>query len=222
MEDHTTLLIIDDHPLFREGLKEIIKTDPRFEIIGEANDGLTALTLAAGLKPALTLTNISMPGIDGIELTRRLKTLLPESKVVILSTHSDLTHISLAMHAGASGYLLKNSSAAKVLEGLAAVANNQPFMDITSPQGISSEALSIKVLEHYETQRAYEKLTLREQQVMLGLVEESTHQELAEKLSITSKTVENHRSNIMRKLGLKREIELIRFAIKIGLLKTYP
>lgn len=222
MRNHTTLLIIDDHPLFREGLKTVIKIDPRFEIIGEANDGLTGLTLASEFKPDITLTNISMPGIDGIELTRRLKTLLPESKVVILSTHSGLTHISLAMHAGASGYLLKNSSAARVLEGLAAVANNQPFMTKTSAGALSSETLSIKVLEHYETQRSYENLTPREQQVMLGLVEETTHQELSERFSITSKTIENHRSNIMRKLGLKREIELIRFAAQIGLIKSAP
>ncbi|MCK4838908.1 MAG: response regulator transcription factor [Desulfobulbaceae bacterium] len=220
MKDHTTLLIIDDHPLFREGLKSIMKFAPRFEIIGEANDGLTGLTLATELKPDIILTNISMLGIDGIELTRRLKTLLPESKVVILSTHSGLTHISLAMHAGASGYLLKSSSPAKVLEGITAVANNQTFMDRISSQSISSETLSIKVLEHYETQRAYENLTPREQQVMRGLVEETTHQQLAEKLSITTKTVENHRSNIMRKLALKREIELIRFAAQIGLIKT--
>jgi DNA-binding NarL/FixJ family response regulator len=220
MKDHTTLLIIDDHPLFREGLKAVIKIDPRFEIIGEADDGLTGLKLAAELKPDITLTNISMPGIDGIELTRRLKMLLPQAKVVILSTHSGLTHISLAMHAGASGYLLKNSSAAEVLEGITAVANNQTFMDRNSAQGISDETLSIKVLEHYETQRAYENLTPREQQLMRGLVEETTRQELAERFAISTKTVENHRSNIMRKLGLKREIELIRFAAQIGLIET--
>jgi DNA-binding NarL/FixJ family response regulator len=220
MKDHTTLLIIDDHPLFREGLKAVIKIDPRFEIIGEADDGLTGLKLATELKPDITLTNISMPGIDGIELTRRLKMLLPQAKVVILSTHSGLTHISLAMHAGASGYLLKNSSAAEVLEGITAVANNQIFMDRNSAQGLSDETLSIKVLEHYETQRAYENLTPREQQLMRGLVEETTRQELAERFAISTKTVENHRSNIMRKLGLKREIELIRFAAQIGLIET--
>ena len=213
-------MIIDDHPLFREGLKSIIKNDPRFEIIGEADDGLTGLKLATELKPDITLTNISMPGIDGIELIRRLKTLQPQAKVVILSTHSGLTHFSLAIHAGASGYLLKNSSPAEVLEGITAAANNQTFMDRNSPQCLSSETLSIKVLEHYESQRAYENLTPREQQVMRGLVEETSHQELAERFSITIKTVENHRSNIMRKLALKREIELIRFAAQIGLIET--
>ncbi|MEN8136422.1 MAG: response regulator transcription factor [Thermodesulfobacteriota bacterium] len=222
MKDHTTLLIIDDHPLFREGLKAVIQIDRRFEIIAEADDGLTGLKLATELKPDITLTNISMLGIDGIELTRRLKALLPKAKVAILSTHSDLTHISLAMHAGASGYLLKHSSPAKVLEGITAVANNQTFIDKTTSPSISSETLGVKVLEHYESQRAYENLTPREQQVMRGLVEEITRDELAEKLSVTTKTVGNHRSNIMRKLALKREIELIRFAAKIGLIETNP
>ena len=220
MQNHTTVLIIDDHPVFREGFKSVIALDPRFEIIGEADDGPSGLKLAIELNPDITLTDISMPGMDGIELTRRLKAALPETKVVILSMHTGINHISLAMQAGASGYLIKDSAADELLGGITAVANNQTFMDGNISQAIPREVMGIKVLEHYETQKAYEKLTPREQQIMRGLVKEASHQELAEKFAISTKTVENHRSNIMRKLGLKREIELIRFAARIGLIDT--
>jgi DNA-binding NarL/FixJ family response regulator len=217
MKDLTTVLIIDDHPLFLEGFKAIIKTDPRLAIIGEANNGATGLKLATELHPDITITDISMPGMDGFELTRRLLTARPTAKVIILSMHTGITQISLAMQAGAAGYLVKDSSVDELLDGIIAIANNQPFIDCIVSKSFSREAMSAKVLEHYETQKAYKNLTPRERQVMHGLVKEASHRELAEKLSISTKTIENHHSNIMRKLGLKKEIELIRFGARIGL-----
>lgn len=220
MKKTITVMIIDDHPLFREGFKSVIKNAPRFKVIGEALDGITALKLATELRPDLAVTNISMPGMDGIELTRILKTILPEIKVVILSSHLGINHISLAMHAGASAYLAKNSPLDLIMEGINAVADSTDFVDINIPQAIPREDLGIKVLEHYESQKAYENLAPREQQILFGLVNESSYQELAARFACSTKTIENHRSNIMRKLGLKREVELIRFGARIGLTST--
>lgn len=220
MRKFFTVIIIDDHPLFREGFKAVMKKDPRFAIIGAANDGYSGLKLATELQPDITVTNISMPGMDGIELTRRLKVTLPETKVVILSMHTGINHISLAMQAGAAGYLAKDSTAGSILKGLSEIAANRTFIDFNPSEAIPREAQGIKVLEYYETQKAYANLTPREQQVLLGLVQESSRLELAERFSVTTKTIENHRSNIMRKLGLKKEIELIRFGARIGLTDT--
>lgn len=215
--DRSTVIIIDDHPLFREGLKAVLQKSPRFEIIGEAGDGAAGYKLATELQPDITITNISMPGMDGIELTRRLKENLPGTKVVILSRHTGINHISLAMQAGAAGYLAKDSTADSVIAGINAVADNQAFEEINISQAIPKEVMGIKVLEHYRIEQSFDNLTPREQQVMSGLVQEKSYQELAAEFSISTKTLENHRSNIMRKLGLKREIELIRFAAQIGL-----
>lgn len=220
MQDRITLFIIDEQPIYREGLKAVIKLDNRFAIIGEADNGHVALEIAGELAPDIVLTEISLPEIDGIELTKRLKAVVPETKVVILSAHADMYHISLANQAGVSGYILKNSSSDSLLKGLTAIASNQVFMDNNISGSIPGDALSIKVLEHYETQKSYKDLTCREQQIMRGLIQELSCQELAERFSISIKTVKNHRSNIMRKLGMKKEIDLIRFGNRVGLTKT--
>lgn len=218
MKDRTSLIIIDDHPLFREGFKSVVKMDSRFDIVGEADNGPAGLELAVTVAPDIILTDISMPEMDGIKLTRKLKIALPKAKVVILTMHTGINHISMAFQAGADGYLVKDSPIEELLDQIATIAEGGFSSNSNLPRTLSQEVIGVQLLEHRKIRAAYEKLTPREQQVMRGLVTESSLHQLAAKLSISSKTVENHRSNIMRKLGLNREIELLRFAAKIGLI----
>jgi len=218
MEGQIRLIIIDDHPLFREGFKSVVKMDSRFDIVGEADNGTAGLELAVRVASDIILTDISMPEMDGIKLTRKLKTALPKAKVVILTMHTGINHISIALQAGADGYLVKDSPIEELLDQIAAIAEERFSPGSNLPQSIAKEVTGVQLLEHRKIRKAYEKLTPREQQVMRGLVTESSPSQLAAKLSISSKTVENHRSNIMRKLGLNREIELLRFAARIGLI----
>ncbi len=219
MHDKKTILIVDDHPLFREGLKTIIARDPQFQVIGEAGSGSEAMDAVQEKKPQLVLMDISLPDMNGIQLTQRLKELMPEVRVIIVSMHNKIDYITKAFHVGAYGYISKESASEKLLQGLVEVSNGEYFLG----SGISHRVVK-KLLESPGTQNAvisdekYNSLTPRENEVLKLLAEGSTTKELAEKLCISPKTVETHRTNIMAKLNLHSTLDLIRYAARLGLI----
>jgi DNA-binding NarL/FixJ family response regulator len=215
-----SILIVDDHPLFREGLRARILRDAEFRVVEEAGTGAEALEKAKELKPDLVVVDIGLPDQDGIQLTRELQCALPQTRVMILSMHSDIDYVLDALHAGAIGYVVKGSTSQRLIEGLEAVARGDHFLDSTLSSEIAKKLMELPSEETEITNGGYGKLTPRQQEVMRLLASGFPNKRIAEELCISPKTVENHRSQIMDKLGLRNSVELGRYAAKLGLISS--
>ena len=218
MADKIRILIIDDHPLFREGIKSLIARNPGFEVVGEAGNGRKGLRMAKELKPDLVVMDISLPDKSGIDLTRDIRSHLSKTRVIVVSMHSKIDHISEAFRAGATGYVVKESATERLIQGLEAVSRGEYYLDSSLSHKVVKKLMEFPEKEAKITDARYEALTPREQQVMRLLAEGISIKEIAERLFISPKTVENHRSNIMSKLELHSTIELIRYAARLGLI----
>jgi DNA-binding NarL/FixJ family response regulator len=216
--EQKSIIIIDDHPLFREGLKTIISRDDRFKVVGEAGSGHEGLEMTKRLKPNLVIVDISLPDQSGIQLTRELRQLLSETKILIVSMHSKIDYIAEAFQAGATGYVVKESASERLLQGLKSVAKGDYYLDSSVSHAVVENLMKSPLKAAKITDADYATLTPREQEVMRFLAEGLSSKAVAEKLFISPKTVENHRANIMNKLGLHSTIELVRYAAKLGLI----
>jgi len=213
-----TILLVDDHPLFREGLKSLISRSSRFEVVGEAGSAHEGLQTARELKPDLVVIDLSLPDKSGIDLTRDIRSLLPETRVMIVSMHSKIDYITEGFKAGATGYVVKESAAERLLQGLETVARGNYFLDSSLSHKVVKRLVESPAREKKITDARYETLTPREQQVMRLIAEGISTKEIAEKLFISPKTVENHRTNIMNKLDIHSAMELVRYAVRLGLI----
>ncbi len=218
MAQRKNIVIVDDHPLFREGLKSIIGRNTEFAVVGEAKNGREGLHLTLKLKPDLVLIDISLPDKSGIELTREIRSQLPDTRVLIISMHSKIDYIAEAFQAGATGYVVKESASNGLLKGLETVIRGDYFLDSSLSHTVVESLLNIPIKQARIRDDEYGRLTPREQEIMRLLAEGLSVKEIATKLFISPKTVENHRSNIMNKLGLHTAIELIRYAARLGLI----
>jgi DNA-binding NarL/FixJ family response regulator len=211
------VLIIDDHPLFRESSKRIINRSAAFEVIGEAGDGREGERLAIALKPDVAVVDLSLPDKSGIQLTSILTTALPGIKIVIVSMHAKIDYIVSALRAGALGYVVKESVSQCLLEGLERAMNGEYYLD----PSLTPEIV-MKLIEPSEqtcsADMTYGALSQREQEVLRLVAQGVSTKEIAEKLQITAKTVDNHRANIRAKLDLHNTADLVRYATKMGLL----
>ncbi len=217
------ILIIDDHPLFREGLKTIIRRNTAFEVAGEAGSAQEGLREALRLRPDLAVVDISLPDKSGIQLVRELAAALAGIRIIMVSMHSKADYVVEAFQAGALGYVTKESASENLLTGLAAVARGESFLDPSISREVAMRLLDVtgrKAQAGGESggQAAYDTLTPREREVMRLVCEGMFTKEIADALSISIKTVEHHRASIMRKLGLQNTVELVRYAVRIGLI----
>lgn len=212
-----TILIVDDHPVFRDGLKLILSRAPGYRVVGEAEDGRQALELAQELRPDLVLLDLSLPDVSGVQLIEDWRRLLPDTLVLVVSMHGKIDYLTAAFKAGAKGYVVKESAAAKLLQALDLVARGEYFLD----SSVSREVVQRLAAETGQTppvdDEAYAALTPREQEILRLLAEGLTPKVIAHRLFISPKTVENHRANLMAKLNLHTTLELVRYAARLGL-----
>lgn len=212
------LLIVDDHPLFREGLKAILRRDPQFEVVGEAGSCAEGLRVAKACRPDLAILDISLPDRSGIHLARELRQMLPGLSILMVSMHAKVDYVAEAIKVGALGYLTKDAATVSLIAGLQAVAAGQPYLDPTVSVEISRALLSNVPRRDEDSHSAYDSLTPREREVMRLVVEGLSNKEVAGALEISVKTAEHHRGSLMHKLGLQNSVELVRYASKLGLI----
>ncbi|MGD8297830.1 MAG: response regulator transcription factor [Desulfobacterales bacterium] len=212
-----TILIVDDHPLVREGLKSILKPATEYEVIGQAGRAREALHLVKSLQPDLVLLDLSLPDKSGLEICREIRNISPTTRILIVSMHSKVDYIVKAFQAGATGYMTKESATERLMGGIKRVLDGEYYMDGSVSHRVVEELMQAPDREMKITDAAYDTLTPREQEIMVLLAEGCSAKEAAEKLFISPKTVENHRANIMNKLDLHSTLELVRYAARLGL-----
>jgi DNA-binding NarL/FixJ family response regulator len=216
------VLIADDHDVVRSGLRLLFRGSSEFAVVAEAADGREAVRLAEKHNPDVAIMDISMPGFDGIEATRRIKEAHPDIKVVILSVHEDEEYAHQVLRAGASGYVLKNASKKEIFQAVRSALRGERFFS----GGISKLIIErfIKHTENHgeEKQESLDSqgLTKREVEVLEYIAKGFTNRQIAEKLFLSFRTVNTHRSNLMHKLNIHDTAGLVRHAISIGLVKT--
>lgn len=209
------VVLVEDHQVVREGVRALLKAASDFEIVGEAANGLGVVDLVERLTPDVLLIDLMLPGLSGLEVTRQVSHRVPTTRILILSMHANEAYVLQALSSGASGYILKGSSAEDVVRAIHEVMQGHRFL---------SPPLSERAIEAYmqKAQNAmldpYDALTAREREVLHLAAEGRTNAEIASELSISPRTAEVHRANLMRKLSLHNQTELIRYALRRGIL----
>lgn len=209
-----TIVLADDHTMFRRGLKRIIEENPDLEVIGEAGDGFELLRLLQKKPPQLVILDISMPNLRGIEATKELKGQYPGIKVLILTMHKDKEYLYHALSAGAEGYLLKEDADPELVNAIHAIRRGKTYL---SPLiSVQLQDLLVREARGSGTAPYLEPLTTREKQILKLIAEGRSSKEIAELLFISSRTVQHHRANLMRKLHLKKTADLVKYALSKG------
>jgi len=214
----TRLLLVDDHAVVRSGLQMLLGNEDDVEIIGEAGTAAEALSSAADLKPDVILMDIGLPDKSGIEATRDIKAKFPKVAVVALTIHEDEEYFFKMLEAGASGYVPKRAAPEELLRAIRAAAHGEVYLYPSMAKLLVRDYL---VSEPVNKEQSVSKvLTNREQEVLTHLAEGESNEEIAKVLVISPKTVARHRENIMRKLNLHSRAELVRYAIRKGIIKA--
>ncbi|UJF36211.1 response regulator transcription factor [Paenibacillus hexagrammi] len=211
------ILVVDDHAVVRSGLMMLLHGKHDMEVVGEAAGGEEGIQAAQLLKPDVVLMDLSMPpGIDGLTAAERLRQLMPDLAILILTMHDDDEYLFRAIHVGASGYILKSAPHDELLTAIRSVAAGNAYLYPTATKRLMNEYMErMKNGEHTDT---YEALSEREREILALIAKGFSNKEIAEQLIISVKTVESHKSNVMEKLGLRTRPELVKYAAKKGLL----
>jgi len=211
----TSVLVADDHGIVREGLRRLLEAEDDLQVVGEARDGREVLQQVEELKPEIVVLDISMPRLGGLETLERLRSNHPDVKVILLSVHGDAPFIQSAISLGADGYVLKNGRAAEIVTAIRAVTRGGSYF---------SPVVAREIVEQLRTpqgriQEPFSVLSTREREVLHLIAEGMSAKEVASELSISTKTVEAHRTSLMRKLGVRKATELVRYALRHGLIE---
>jgi DNA-binding NarL/FixJ family response regulator len=209
------VLVADDHTIVRQGLVGILKASEEVEVVAEASDGNEAVEKALKTKPDVAVLDVSMPRLSGIEAARRIHEALPATRLLVLTMHDDEEYILKMVRAGASGYLLKDGAASELLAGIKALRAGKTFFGPHATKALAEAFARDKPAEPADP---YERLTDREREVFQLVVEGKTNPEIGAILFISAKTVDNHRTRLMEKLGLHSTAELVRYAARHKLL----
>ena len=210
-----TLVLADDHCLVRQGVRALLEAEPDFTVIGEAGDGTQAVSIVESLHPDVLVIDASMPGLNGLEATKQVKQRSPDTKVLVLSMYANEGYVLQALRNGADGYVLKDETASALVQAVHDVLDGRRYL---SPP-ISERAIDAYIQKSESaTQQDFGMLTTREREILQLAAEGHSNAGIAQRLSISPRTSETHRTNLMRKLGLKNQTELIKYAIRSGLL----
>lgn len=210
------VLIIDDHAVVRAGMRMLLESDPALEIVGEGENGEDALRLARELEPDIILMDVTMPRMDGVEATRRIKAVAGSPAILALTIHEGSDYFFQMLQAGASGYVPKRAAPEELLRAIHIVAQGNVFLEPSLAKSLVADYLT-RVQDGSEKD-SYDGLTERERQILTLIAEDETNQTIANQLAISVKTVERHRENIMAKLNLHTRTELVKYAIRKGLI----
>ena len=208
------ILITDDHAIVRTGLRTLLTAEPGMELVGEASGGFEAIELAEKVRPEVLLLDLSMPDLDGIQVTRALKAKLPDLRILILTVHEDQALLREAIRAGASGYIVKRAAESELISAINVVMRGDMYVDPSLMRGLLVDS----VPPASQPNRAAEQLTPREVQVLKLIVQGYTNRQVGAELTISVRTVEGHRANLAGKLGLQSRVDLVRYAREHGLL----
>jgi two-component system, NarL family, response regulator NreC len=216
------LMLVDDHDVVRIGLKSYLETQPGLKVVGEADSGEAALLLVPNVNPDVVIMDITMPKMDGLEATRRMMEASSQVKILALTVHEDKQYLFEMMAAGASGYLTKHAAAEELVEAIRTVANGgvylQPILARWLLEDYRRLLLKLPPLENGNGEIMLESLSDREQQVLELIAKGLTSPQIGERLGISHRTVARHRERIMAKLNLHSSTELVKFAIRAGLI----
>jgi DNA-binding NarL/FixJ family response regulator len=213
----TSVVVVDDHPIVREGLKHLLRGQPEFTIVGEADQGLVALDLVERLHPDLVIVDLLLPDLNGVEVIRRMLRVSPRTRIVALSMYADESHVVEALGAGARAYIIKGASAEMTLFALRETLAGRRYLSPPLAEHLIDVYVSGAQITPRKADR-YELLTAREREVLELLARGATYAEIAEKLTISPRTAETHRTNLMRKLNLKTQTDVTLYAIQRGLI----
>ena len=210
-----TVLLADDHPIVRQGMRNLLDAEASISVVGEAEDGLQTVQMAEQLKPDVVIVDMMMPRLNGLEAIRQITSRVPNTRCIVLSMQSADPYIVQALKAGASGYVLKDSGPSEVIGAIHQVLSGKRYL---SPQ-LSEKLIDLFVAKvEVEMLDPYNSLTAREREVMQLASEGLSNNDIADQLSISTRTVEQHRQNMMNKMDFKNQTDLIRFALKRGIL----
>ena len=212
MKNKVKLLIVDDHPVFRRGLREIIGEDSRFQIVGETSDGATALRLVKECKPDIAIMDIDMPQMNGLETVREIQRNEFPVKIIFLTMYKEEDMFNAAMDLGVKAYIVKDNATDEILAALEKVAINEPFISRSMYE--VGQQRNNRVKELLLSKPQIEDLTAAERRILKLIAEDHTSKEIADKLQISPKTIENHRQNICHKLKLHGSHSLLKFAFE--------
>ena len=209
-----TLLLADDHGVVREGMRSVFASEPDLSVIGETGDGLRVLALVEKLKPHVLVLDLMLPGLNGLEVTRQVRRACPATRVLVLSMHATEAYVVEALRNGATGYVAKDCSAVEVIAAVRAVAAGR--YHLSAP--FTDRVAELTARSVQPASDPYTELTAREREVFQLAAEGYTSVQIGLKLFISARTVERHRANLMRKLQLHGQSDLVRLAVKMGLL----
>ena len=209
----TTIVIVDDHQVMRQGLRALLEAQPGFQVVGDTGDGESAVKLVERLHPDILVLDMVMPGINGIEVARQVRIHSPECAVVILSMYGAEGYVREAIQAGARGYVLKKDSVEELASAIREVLAGRHYIS----QSLTRRAIDSYVGINRQPAEPYQTLTTREREVLHMVAAGSTSAEIAAKLFVSPRTVEFHRANIMQKLGIRTQQELTRYCIEAGI-----
>ena len=207
--------LVDDHPIVRQGLRNLLQTEPSFQVVAEADDGITGLELVQRVRPDVLIVDLMMPGLNGLDLIKQVLKRLPRLRIVVLSMQSADSYVVEALQSGAAGYVLKETGPSEIIHAIKAVVAGERYLSPKLAQRVLDSSTGKKKIAD-----PYDSLTPREREILHLIIEGHTNAQIAARLVLSPRTVELHRSRIMKKLGLHNQTDIFRYALERGILST--